>query len=197
MTAGSTGASKPAFEFGGRLSLDLTWTLRYRAIYPTELLATPEDLRRWLTAAALPVPRWCFESDVDAARSLREAIYSSAKAVISGHPVIADARDLINECAARPPPWPVLAPDGSQHTGAAKGRETQAALSAVSRDAIEILTAHDGRLRRCDGPGCSLLFYDDSRPGVRRWCATSRCGNKVNTKAYRTRRHPDDSSARR
>jgi len=195
MTAGSTGAWRPPFEFGGRLSLDLTWTLRYRAIYPTELLATPEDLRRWLTSAVLPVPKRCIDSDIDAARSLREAIYRSAKAVISGRPVHADDRGLINECASQPPPWPVLAPDGSQLTGAAKGCEAQAALSTISRDAIEVLTAHDGRLRRCDGPGCSLLFYDGSRPGVRRWCATSRCGNKVNTKAYRSRRRPHDSSA--
>jgi predicted RNA-binding Zn ribbon-like protein len=195
VTANSKGAWKPGFEFGGRLSLDLTWTLRYRAIHPTELLATPEDLRRWLTTAVLPAPKRCFESDVDAARSLREAIYRSAKAVISGHPVIAHDRGLINECAAHPPPWPVLAPDESRLTGAAKGYETQAALSTISRDAIEVLTAHDGRLRRCDGPGCSLLFYDGSRPGVRRWCATSRCGNKVNTKTYRTRRRPHDGSA--
>jgi len=25
----------PDFAFGGRLSLDLTWTLRYRAVWPT------------------------------------------------------------------------------------------------------------------------------------------------------------------
>ena len=39
-----TGAPEP-FQFGGRLSLDLTWTLRYRAVDPTELLLTPADLR--------------------------------------------------------------------------------------------------------------------------------------------------------
>lgn len=44
----------------------------------------------------------------------------------------------------------------------------------------ELLTTHDGRLCRCEDPLCNLLFHDVSRPGTRR-------GNKVNTKAYRTR----------
>ena len=40
MTAPDTG-----FRFGGRLSLDLTWTLRYRAVAPTDLLSSPADSR--------------------------------------------------------------------------------------------------------------------------------------------------------
>ena len=70
----------------------------------------------------------------------------------------------------------------------------ESALAAVALDAVELLSLDDGRLRLCEGPGCSLVFYDSSRPGTRRWCSTERCGNRVNTTTYRRRRaggHPN------
>jgi hypothetical protein len=68
------------------------------------------------------------------------------------------------------------------------GAEAESALATVAVDAVELLGAGDGRLRLCEGPGCSLLFHDGSRPGRRRWCSTERCGNRFNTATYRRRR---------
>lgn len=176
------------FPFGGRRSLDLTWTLRYRAVRPTELLATPAALCRWLEAVGLPAPRRATDADLAAAIVLREAIYRAASAVIDGRPIRASDRITVNDCAAPAPPAPLLAPDGSRRLVAPEGQEVASSLSAVARDAVELLSTADGRLRRCAGPQCSLLFHDSSRPGSRRWCDTTRCGNKANTMAYRQRR---------
>lgn len=178
----------PEFHFGGRLSLDLTWTLRYRAVWPTELLASPDDLSAWLDAVGLPAPATPAERDLADARALRESIYRAADTRIDGHAIAPVDRDTINHWAAQPPPSPVLHADGTRRLVSPENRPVPAALSAIARDAIELLTTHDDRLRRCQGPRCSLLFHDSSRPGTRRWCSTTRCGNKVNTKAYRTRR---------
>lgn len=175
------------FQFGGRLSLDLTWTLRYRAVWPTELLGSPDDLCAWLDAVGLPAPATPTERDLADTRELREAIYRAATAMIDAQAITPDDRDVINHWAAQPPPSPILEIDGTRRLAAADDHQVRAALSAVARDAIELLTTHDDRLRRCEGPLCSLLFHDNSRPGTRRWCSTTRCGNKVNTKAYRTR----------
>ncbi|MFV0525019.1 MAG: CGNR zinc finger domain-containing protein [Acidimicrobiales bacterium] len=179
----------PEFRFGGRLSLDLTWTVRYRAVWPTELLTSPDDLNAWLDAVGLPAPATPTEGDLADARALRESIYRAAGALIDGQVIAPDDRDTINHCAAKPPPSPVLHTDGMRRVVSPEDRRVPAALSAIARDAIDLLTAHDDRLRRCEGPSCSLLFHDSSRPGTRRWCSTSRCGNKVNTKAYRVRRN--------
>lgn len=178
----------PEFRFGGRLSLDLTWTLRYRAVWPTELLASPDDLSAWLDAVGLPAPTRPAGRDLADVRALRESIYRAASALIDGHAIAPDDRDTINHWAAHPPPSPALHTDGTRRLVAPENRELPAALSAIARDVIDLLTVHDDRLRRCEGPSCSLLFHDSSRPGTRRWCSTTRCGNKVNTKAYRTRR---------
>ena len=175
------------FQFGGRLSLDLTWTLRYRAVWPTELLGSPDNLCVWLDAVGLPAPATPTERDLADTRALREATYRAATALIDGRAIAADDRDVINHWATQPPPSPRLEIDGTRRLVTEDDRELRAALSAVARDAIELLAAHDDRLRRCEGPLCSLLFHDNSRPGTRRWCSTTGCGNKVNTKAYRTR----------
>ncbi len=182
-----TGAPATPFQFGGRLCLDLTWTLRYRAVWPTELLASPDDLRRWLDAVGLPSPAVPTGRDLDDTRALREAIHRAAGALIDGRAIEADDRDVLNQRAAQPPPAPRLEADGTRRLVVAEDQRVRAALSAIARDAIELLTSHDDRLRRCAGPHCSLLFHDNSRPGTRRWCSTTRCGNRVNTKAYRQR----------
>jgi predicted RNA-binding Zn ribbon-like protein len=183
-----TARTRVEFQFGGRLSLDLTWTVRYRAVRPTELLTTTADLRRWFEAVGLPAPTRPTAVDLDDARTLREAIHRAAVAVVDGTRIHAADRDLLNRAASSPPPFPVLAADGTSRLVVPPGDESAAALSVVARDAIELLAgAGDGRLRRCSGPQCSLLFHDDSRPGARRWCTTARCGNRVNTKAYRDR----------
>ncbi|MFM7537577.1 MAG: CGNR zinc finger domain-containing protein [Acidimicrobiales bacterium] len=186
-----TGRSE--FAFGGRLCLDLTWTVRYRAIAPTELLVDAGDVRRWLMAVGLPAPELLAGEDLAAVRALREAIHAAAVARIDGRRLSAANRDLVNRRAAAPSPFPVLGTGHRRHLSAPAGQEVAAALSAVARDAIDLLaTAGDGRLRRCSGPLCSLLFHDGSRPGTRRWCDTARCGNKVNTTTYRQRRRERD-----
>ncbi len=51
--------------------------------------------------------------------------------------------------------------------------------------------ALDGSLRRlkaCRRDICHWIFYDRSRNGSSMWCATSVCGNRTNTKAYRGRK---------
>lgn len=179
----------PDFRFGGRLSLDLTWTLRFRAVRPTELLVEPDDLRRWLEAVGLPTAAVPTPHDLRIVRALREAIHDAVAAVVDGGTVTAADRLLINRCAAHATPVPRLDEDGSAGTWVPDGRAVRAASSMVARDAIDLLAGvGDGRLRRCAGPQCSLLFHDDSRPGTRRWCSTERCGNRVNTRAYRARR---------
>jgi len=176
------------FQFGGRLSLDLTWTLRYRAIAPTELLRSPEDLRTWCSLAVAPVEAPVGPTELRAAVELREAIHGAATAVIDGVRIPATDRATINDWASRPSAFRSLDRQDRAAVRLRPGAPVESALAVVAADAVDVLGTADGRLRRCEGPGCSLLFHDSSRPGSRRWCSTARCGNRVNTVAYRRRR---------
>ena len=68
------------FRLGGRLSLDLTWTLRYRRVAPTELLVRPADLRRWVTTAVAPTHEPADPELLAAAIDLREAVFQIGRA---------------------------------------------------------------------------------------------------------------------
>jgi predicted RNA-binding Zn ribbon-like protein len=175
-----------AFEFGGRLCLDFTWTLRYRSVHPTEMLTHPDRLAEWLTIAELPAGRTTHDH-LHAARLLREAIYATALDTIDGKSLQTTQVNTINQWAKAEHASPQLLSDGTKILTARRGHETQSGLTAIASDAVELLSIGDDRLRRCQGPSCSLLFHDTSRPGTRRWCSAERCGNKINTKSYRAR----------
>jgi predicted RNA-binding Zn ribbon-like protein len=181
--------ARPAFRFGGRLSLDLTWTVRFRAVAPTELLVEPEDLDRWLVAAGFTLGDGRSDgAGLGLARALREAVDRSARRRIEGRPLVAADVDSINDAADHAAPLPRLTTAG-RIVVATDGDPVRSSLAAVAHDAIDLLgTDHQGRLRHCEGAHCSLLFLDDSRPGRRRWCSVEVCGNRANTARYRSRR---------
>lgn len=174
------------FAFGSRLGIDLTWTLRFRSVHPVELLVTGQDLRDWAGDAGLPAAVLPGDSELADARALREAIYRAARSVIDGHAITDVDRSVINHAATPAVPVPRLTARGTSELDAPIDTFAPI-LAVVARDAVDVLSRGDGRLRLCADERCSLVFYDESRPGQRRWCATARCGNRANTKAYRAR----------
>jgi len=51
------------------------------------------------------------------------------------------------------------------------------------------------RLKMCAADECQRVFYDRSKPGTRRWCQSTLCGNREKTRTYRER-HRRDASER-
>ncbi len=185
--------SIPEHEYGfhflsGRLCLNFVATVGERWRRSFDRLRTPTDLGRWLVEAGVLVrPPKVTGAELAAARGLREAIYRTAKLAGSRPPDAADVAQ-INHWAANPALAPQLAADG--RTVAWSGqRPVEAALATIARDAIELLSGPlASRVRECERPDCALLFVDSSRPGKRRWCSMTACGNRTKTAAYR-RRH--------
>ena len=188
--------TEKSFRFPSeRLSLDFLATVGARgAGRNVEKLQTPDDLAQWLTCANRLdlVPTDVTAADVLAARTLREAIHRVVVSrVVQGATAAADVA-LINQFAETPPPWLKLSPDGrTVERGASQGQGALAGLSAVARDAIELVGSHLlGQVRCCANPVCRALFLDLSRPGTRRWCSMGDggCGNRAKTAAIRERR---------
>ncbi|WP_419723185.1 CGNR zinc finger domain-containing protein [Sphingobium aromaticiconvertens] len=44
-------------------------------------------------------------------------------------------------------------------------------------------------------PGCRWIFLDRSKPGSRRWCSSTGCGNRQKTRASRARRSRGDPAS--
>jgi predicted RNA-binding Zn ribbon-like protein len=107
------------------------------------------------------------------------------------------ARDVaaVNAAARNTCRTPCLGPRGDLRWD--DGEPLTAALSAVARDAIELIGGPQaGRVRECAAPDCAFLFVDTSRSGARRWCAASRCGNREHVRKHRSRPGPPDGQGR-
>lgn len=178
-----------AYHFlAGRPCLDLVATIGERWRRAIERLRGPADLARWAVAAGFVdrAPR-VTRHDLDTARRLRGAIARVTMAWGCGEPLDADDVATINAVAAAPDLAPSMTATGRRE--AATAGTIRAVLSAVARDAIDLVAAGDPqRLRECAAADCSVLFHDASRPGARRWCSMAACGNRHKTTQYRRRR---------
>lgn len=181
------GEIRDGFKFrGGSLALDLAATLAgRRRAEPRDLLATPEDLSRWLWAAGLSTEATEVTTDqLVAARELREALYRLAVARATGARLAEPDRALVNRWAAGPTPAPQLEPVGLSWSGG----NLPTYLALVAREGVELFGGPlADRLHQCEGNGCALLFVDTSRSGRRRWCSMAGCGNRAKVAGFRER----------
>jgi predicted RNA-binding Zn ribbon-like protein len=125
------------------------------------------------------------DTSVVQARELREAVYRLV------HPDLrrtVDAEDVavVNSWAALPDAAPQLADGARSSYRLAARRPVEAALSAIARDTVALLSDELlARVRECARPDCAVLFLDTSRPGQRRWCDMAVCGNRIKARRHR------------
>ncbi len=181
----------------GRLSLDWIATLGDRKGTPLERIRNPAELERWLTAVAgQVVARKPTEQDLVAAKRLRAALVGLVDRLHSGKSPVAQDIEVVNEFAALPPPVVQLGMKGKA-LKENDGLDASAVFSMIARDAIDLFTGDDfAKVKLCAGEDCSVYFVDHSRPGKRRWCSMSRCGNKAKKRAFTERNLRSEKSLR-
>jgi predicted RNA-binding Zn ribbon-like protein len=130
------------------------------------------------------------EQAVVRARRLREAVFvliAGAREQGGAGPVPAAARQVVNEMAALPGPTPQLDPAGAVRWETSD--PVSATLALIARDAIDLVASPAiTRVRDCANPECGAMFLDVSRPGSRRWCSMSTCGNQAKKTTLRSKR---------
>lgn len=170
----------------GHRALDLLATLRDRHREPVECLREPADLDRWLGIAGLGTDERARGEDLAAARELRETVNRLVRAVMAERPVdAADVRELNARAVQQP-----LAPQAGVGLELRWTGSVAAALAAVAREAVELLTDRDRTLiRECAAaPLCSRVYLDRSPGRRRRWCQMEWCGSSSKMQSYRSRR---------
>jgi len=179
-----------AYRFDpGALCLELLITGGPGEFRGHEVLHTPDDLAAWADRSRLtPTPALELDTaDVTDARRLRDALWRIALARTGGEQAAAPHLAVVNRAASRMPLTPAVGPDGTR-AWAGTGTGAQL-LSTVARDAVELLTGpYAHRVRMCAADDCSLVYFDTSRPGRRRWCSMEHCGNRHKVRTLRARR---------
>jgi predicted RNA-binding Zn ribbon-like protein len=176
------------FVFFGRLCLDFAHTGDMGYGDRFERLRTPSDLGRWLSISPLGLTNVRISvEDLELAKQLRGSLWRVTSSLLDRvAPKAGDVR-LINLLGSKPCLLRELA--GAAQSLRWRQPTIEAALATLSQDAIMLFGEPEqrSRIRRCENIGCRAIFYDDSRPGLRRWCASSRCGDRTRAKRYRDR----------
>jgi predicted RNA-binding Zn ribbon-like protein len=175
------------FRFIGRLCLDFAQTgdMGWGSQY--ERLTDPSELQRWL-ALSLVLPKLRISrEDLRQAKLLRGAIWRVAEALLAGGVPRPRDINLINRVAGQPNLVRELEPGAKSMRW--RRPTVTAALATIAQDAVVLFgdPVQRARLRRCENSPCRVIFFDDSRPGLRRWCASERCGDRVRTRQFRQR----------
>lgn len=182
----------PPFPLLGEpLAVDLANTLATQKGLQVDLLTATSAASWWAAhEAELGPPPSPGEFDVERLRELRDAVATVLGAALAAAEPPPAAVDIVNAASASGASFPRLAwngADGARLQPGARGDAMVAGLGAIARSAIELVSSEDAsRLRRCDGPGCELLFVATNLR--RRWCSPTRCGNRVRG-ARHYRRH--------
>lgn len=153
----------------GRLSLDLVNTEVVRRGTRHNLLATVEDLRRWIDALEQAggltresLPQGCDAGEVlPALLGLRDRLREGFERIVNGEEPEASWKAELEERVERAPLAYKLC--GRNLIPVPMGPSADAITSLVALDALNLLaTGELQTLRRCANPDCVLLFMDSS-----------------------------------
>jgi len=73
--------------------------------------------------------------------------------------------------------------------------DAQAGLSMIIAELYNAAAAGTlDRLKMCAADECQRVFFDRSKPGTRRWCQSTLCGNREKTRTYRERHRHETGS---
>lgn len=155
----------------------------------SDALATPPQLADWFE-------RHGMHKNVDAASwqnavALRSALRSYLERPPTERVTAAPALDS----AASAYPLKVATDADGGVTLVPQAGTDALAIVLIQLHALAV-TGQLDRLKACADPDCRWIFLDRSKPGSRRWCSSTGCGNRQKTRAYRARRSgtPQSSS---
>ncbi|MFF0201469.1 CGNR zinc finger domain-containing protein [Streptomyces sp. NPDC005017] len=158
--------------------------------HTVDLLGTPPQANRWLTARGLaPVDIGMQDMCAAQLRSLREQIRSLLSAYAAGVPALPAAVMAVNDAMTRVSTTYVLRWDDKTGPYRATPHPTTEivdhALATLAGDAADLLTGPDAeRLTACGSAPCNRYLL---RHGRRQWCST-RCGDRARAaRAYARR----------
>jgi predicted RNA-binding Zn ribbon-like protein len=178
---GPTRRGGPIFRWLGEpLAIDLANTVMVvRDGEEADLLATRDDLGRWLAAERKRLGDCSFElTHLGEIRAFRDAVRAVLFAAARHTALPPEALERLNAASAAVPVALRLESDGQDRLridevpAAADG--IARLLGSLARSAITLLNGSEReRLRVCDAPSCGMLFL-----GRRRWCCAA-CGNRA------------------
>jgi predicted RNA-binding Zn ribbon-like protein len=186
---GPTRRGGPVFRWLGEpLAVDLANTVMVvREDQVVDLIADPEDLKRWLHAERWRLGDCAFAvAHIEEIRALRDAVLGLLSAAARGAPFPHGALEVVNAASRAAPITPQLEGAGAGELWLCElttdCEPLVRLLGALARSAITLLTGpQHAQIHLCNAPSCGMVFI-----GARKWCCAA-CGNRA--RAARHYRH--------
>jgi predicted RNA-binding Zn ribbon-like protein len=149
-------------------------------------LATLDQLELWMHRRGLLTTHEHLDDEAHRkALELRDALRSLIQ--LSPTERKGDAAALVNAAAANFPLIVQMATTGKPELQPLPGVGSSGLGNILAELQHAAETASLARLKMCASEECHWVFYDRSKPGTRRWCSSTLCGNRQKTRAYRRR----------
>lgn len=178
---------------GGRLAIDLLNTVSARDGAVVDLLESPEDLPEWAEVVGVPYADEIGHRSATAMADLREFREVLREGLERWREGEAPSRALIvrlnHELARDPRHASLRLQDDTLATEMVSTGDPLDRLYADLATSLAMMLARDdrSRYRACANEACRFTFYDDSKPGTRRWCSMELCGGRAKARAFRLR----------
>ena len=183
---------KSTFIFvGNDQCLDFINTEIARRGKTIDLISSFADFVEWLTemdyidhgtrAKLLEKPEPEHETELIRVKEFRSHLKPIIQAVSSGKPLRYSHLEPINEILSKDAAYKkLILIDSEPRLISHKASQEFDPLTAIASAAAALLTEKEtGFVRQCEGEGCELYFYDESKNHARRWCSMKRCGNRL------------------
>jgi predicted RNA-binding Zn ribbon-like protein len=170
---------------GEPLALDLVNTVASPPGGQVDLLESADDLRAWLAAERDRLDITDGQIDLSAVRALRAHITRAVEAARASAPPPPEALRAITDAQRNASAYRELGWNGQAITVTTRrpGNATTVLLAQLAEAAVTLLASPGiGLVRRCEGPGCRMLFLP-AHPR-RRWCSPATCGNRARVARY-------------
>jgi predicted RNA-binding Zn ribbon-like protein len=150
---------------------------------------------RWITRLGKTAPR--ASATLERLVTTRTALRDVAHAVAHNEAPPPAALDEVNRALdARETVQLVAAEDGVRLGHRHQGDAVDDVLARIAEPiAREIGFGREDRFRICANETCRWIFFDESRPGNRRWCDMATCGNRAKARRHRQRQRSDEAAA--
>ncbi len=196
---GPTRRGGPVFRWLGEpLAIDLANTVMTVSGGETvDLLAGPDDLRRWISTEKERLGEYAFDpGHLAEFRELRDTVRELLDAVAEGTGLPSSALRHLNGVSAAAPVAPqlIVGDDGKSEVAewAEAGDSPASAVGRIARSAIALLAGPKReQLKICSAPSCGMFFL-----GARRWCCSA-CGNRARAARHYRRRRESRGESRR
>lgn len=175
---------------GGSLWVDLLNTTPVMNGRAFDFIGDAAHLSRWAAAARLGLAGVNTEAEADAAQALRVELRAAFGSMARGAGVPPGVAAVVNAALARIEVRRRLEISGPSAALVERQAVTPpVAAAAIAADFARFSCDYEpSRLKHCDNPSCTAVFYDRGKNNRRRWCSMTACGNRDKVANYRARK---------